>query len=56
VFAGPQAEDVAATVDGDRQSDVDRPVRDLPVTDLDVDRVDEHYRVHPAVSSDRCES
>ena len=32
-------------VDGDRHGDVDRPVRDLPVPDLHVDRVDEHHRV-----------
>ena len=30
---------------GDRQRDVDRPVGDLPVADLHVDRVDEDHRV-----------
>src|SRR3990172_8055589 len=43
--AGPQAKDVASTIDGHGQGDVDGPVRDLPVTDLDVDAVDEHDRV-----------
>jgi hypothetical protein len=43
--AGPQPEDVlvASQVDPDRC--VERPVRDLAVADLDVDRVDEHRRV-----------
>ena len=45
--SGPQPEDVAFAVDADADRDVDRPVRDLPVTDLDVDRVDEHHRVDP---------
>lgn len=32
---GPQPEDVAFAVDGDADSDVDRPVGDLPVADQD---------------------
>jgi hypothetical protein len=31
---GPQPEDVAGAIDGDRQRDVDRPVGDLAVADL----------------------
>ncbi len=44
--AGPQPEDVlvAGQVDPDRG--VERPVRDLAVADLDVDRVDEDRGVH----------
>lgn len=45
--AGPQTQDVAFAVDGDRDRGVDRPVRDLPIADLHVDRVDEHHRIHP---------
>jgi len=44
---GPDHEDVAVAVDGDRHGQVDRPVRDLTVADLDVDGVDEHDRIHP---------
>jgi hypothetical protein len=43
----PQPEDVAFAVDADADRDVDRPVRDLPVARLDVDRVDEHHRIDP---------
>lgn len=34
-------------VDGDRHGQVDRPVRDLTIPDLDVDGIDEHDRIHP---------
>jgi hypothetical protein len=34
----PQLEDVAGVLDSDREGHVDRPVRDLPVPDLDIDR------------------
>lgn len=43
---GPQPEDVAAALTGDRERDVDRPVGDLPVAVLDVDRVDEDHRIY----------
>ena len=43
--AGPQPEDVPLAVEGDPDRGVERPVRDLPVADLDHDRVDEHRRV-----------
>ena len=43
--AGPQPEDVLVAVQGDPDRGVDRPVGDLPVADLDHDRVDEHRRV-----------
>ena len=33
---GPQPEDVPFAIDADADRDVDRPVRDLPVADLDV--------------------
>jgi hypothetical protein len=46
VLAGPQPEHVTSAVDGDAERDVDRPVGDVAVADLDVDRVDEHHRVH----------
>ena len=45
---GPEPEDVAFAVHADTDGDVDRPVRDLPVADFDVDRVDEHHRVDTA--------
>ena len=45
--AGPDAEDVAVAVDGDRHDHIDRPVRDLTVPDLDIDSIDEHHRVDP---------
>lgn len=45
--AGPQPQDVAFTVDGHPDRDVDRSVGDLTVADLDVDGVDEHHRIHP---------
>ncbi len=41
----PGAQDLAGALAGDGESDVDRAVRDLPVTDLHVDRVDEDDRV-----------
>src|SRR4051812_22925323 len=47
--AGPQAEDVAFPGHGDPDDHVDRLVPDLPVADLDHDRVDEDHRIHPAV-------
>jgi hypothetical protein len=53
VFPGPQAQDVPHAVARHGQGDADRPVGDLPVADLDVDRVDEHDRVDRAVSSGR---
>lgn len=37
--------DVAVALAGDRERDVDRPDRDLPVTDLHVDRIDDDDRV-----------
>ena len=43
--AGPEPEDVAVALAGDRERDVDGPVGDLPVADLDVDGVDEDHRV-----------
>jgi hypothetical protein len=52
---GPQPEDVAGAIDGDRQRDVDRPVGDLAVADLHVDGVQEDDRVDGAVSTDGCE-
>jgi hypothetical protein len=45
--AGPQPEDVAFTVAGHPDRDIHRPVGDLPVTDLDHDRVDEDDGVNP---------
>ena len=51
----PQAEDVPVALRRDGKGDVDGSVGDLAVSDLDVDRVDEHHRVDRAVSSDRCE-
>ncbi len=44
--AGPQPEDVAAAVDGDGQRDLDRPVGDLPVADLHMNRIQEDHRTH----------
>jgi len=43
---GPQAQDVAATVQVDPDRGLVGLVADLPVADLDVDRVDEDRRVH----------
>src|SRR3954466_227978 len=54
--AGPQPEDVALPGTRHSDRDVDGPVGDLTIADLDVDRVDEDYRIHRAVSNDRCES
>ena len=39
-----QAEDVAVAVDGDAHRDVDRPVGDLPVADLQERTVDQQHR------------
>ena len=44
--AGPQAQDVAAAGQVDPDRGVERLVADLPVADLDYDRVDEDRRVH----------
>jgi hypothetical protein len=54
--AGPQPEDVALAVEADPDRGVDRPVGDLPIADLDHDRIDEDRRVDLAVSTGRCES
>ncbi|GAA4552632.1 hypothetical protein GCM10023175_46720 [Pseudonocardia xishanensis] len=54
--AHPQPQNVLAAVHGDPDGGVDRPVGDLPVPNLHMDRVDEHRRIHGADSSDRCES
>ena len=43
--AGPQPEDVALAGQADPDRGVERPVGDLPVADLDHDRVDEDRRV-----------
>jgi putative transposase len=43
----PDAEDVAAAVDGDTDGAVERPVGDLAVADLDHDGIDEDHRVDP---------
>src|ERR1700744_1181310 len=48
VLAGPQAQDVPGPVGRDAQGEVNRPVRDLSLPDLDLDRVDEHDRVNRA--------
>ena len=42
----PQPEDVTLTIDSDSNSGIDRPVRDLAISDLDDDTVDEHDGVH----------
>lgn len=48
--ASPQPEDVAFTGHRHADHDVDRTVGDLPVTDLDVQGVDEDHRIHaPAI-------
>src|SRR3954453_12852488 len=44
--ARPQPQDVAFPGAGDPDRDVDRPVGDLTITDLDEDRIDEHHRIH----------
>ena len=41
----PQPENVTVTLQIDADSDVDRPVGDLPVADLDHERVDQHHRI-----------
>lgn len=46
-ITGPQPKDVPFTVCGDANGHVDGPVSDLPITDFDVDRVDEHRREDP---------
>jgi hypothetical protein len=43
---GPDAQDVTVAIDGDGHDHVDRPVGDLTISDLDVDGVDEHDRIH----------
>lgn len=47
-LARPQPEDVPLTAGAHPDRDIDRAVRDLPVADLDVNRVNEHHRVPPA--------
>src|SRR5438046_10715230 len=42
--AGPQTEDVLLPGQGDADRGVDGPVGDLPISDLDHHRVDEHRR------------
>src|SRR6478736_1834551 len=54
--AGPQPEDVALPSAGHPDGHIDGPVGDLAVADLDEDRIDEHHRIHRAVSNGRCES
>ena len=44
--ADPHAEDVTLTGEVDPDRDVDGPVGDLAVSDLDVDGVDQHHRIH----------
>src|SRR2546427_10540941 len=44
--AGPQPEDVLLTLEAHADRGVDRPVRDLPVADLDHDRVNEDRGVN----------
>ena len=51
-----KSKNVATTVEVDPHRHVDRPVRDLPLADLEHDRVDDDHRIHPAVSSGRRES
>jgi hypothetical protein len=43
--AGPDPQHVAVALDGDADDDVERPVGDLPVADLQMDGVDEDHRV-----------
>jgi hypothetical protein len=45
-LAGPDTQDVAVAVDADPDDHVEGPVGDLPVTDLEMDRVDEQHRIH----------
>ncbi len=45
VLPGPQAQGVPLAVDRHAQGQVDGPVRDLALADLDVDRVNEQRRV-----------
>jgi hypothetical protein len=40
----PQAQDVAFAVAVGAHGDVDRAIGDLPVSDLHVDRIDQHDR------------
>jgi hypothetical protein len=51
VLPGPQAQHVTLAVHGDTQSQVDRPVSDLALPDLDVNGVDEHDSVNRPGSS-----
>ena len=46
VLPGPQPQDVPLPVHGHAQRQVDRPVGDLALADLHLDRVHEHHRVH----------
>src|SRR2546422_1686134 len=43
--ADPQAQHVAFAVHVDAHGDIDGPVGDLAVADLDHDRVDQHHRI-----------
>jgi transposase InsO family protein len=43
--AGPQPEDIALASARDSDRDIDGSVGDLPITDLDEDRIDEHHRI-----------
>lgn len=43
--AGPQPEDVPPAFGGDRECDVDGPVRNRTITDFHVDCVDEDHRI-----------
>jgi hypothetical protein len=52
----PQPEDVAFTVNSDADRHVDRPVGDLPVTDLDVHCVYEDHRIQARSSGRFCHS
>jgi hypothetical protein len=56
VLPGPQPQDVPLAVGGDAQRDVDGPVGDLALADLDVDGVQEQHRIHRLVSTDGRES
>src|SRR4051812_5987351 len=53
--AGADSEHVAAAIDGDADDDVEGPVGDLTVADLDLDRVDEDHRVDGLSSVGGCE-
>lgn len=49
----PDPEDVALALHGDADGAVEGPVGDLAVTDLHMDRVDEHHRVDPIQRPDQ---